>query len=1106
MYPSRFRQLTSVVALLIALGLSSVNTASAQTQTDPDFSNVDDILDGTRQLLRSDDLVFGFQGGRGLFLTSNSAIPPQTTNLQTLNDGSDRWSQPAVVGARLFNIASDVAVILVYDRLNQLLQWRLDSMSGTVASGMVGLPVPFSGVGTALSAVAGDFTGDRLDEIVVFFADVRTNAIVGTAVDPQDPTKGLKFGPALDPDINEPLSIKIVKATVLGQPRVYAVPFYSCPTRGSGGLIFEPYTIDPQSLALTLDFDGLFVANLPEGEEDNTCMHFVDMTTGRFSTATHDQLLVAYGVDGGNVKVIPFDFNAQGIAVQQPLFDTGYRTGGGQSFIRNGRFDWSSPMDHAALLISNDFNAPGIGTLRILSFEPNFTTTAGPEFQAGATSNECVNDMVVGNFDNRQPDPNNPSATIVNPNLQVAIPFNNCDLATPSAVNVRIFGVDPATQQISHLHEFVTGVPGAVLPSTLATVDLQGRSLLLGPPQKVTVTASIQPQVVLGLPPMHIDFIPDATNVPNGTPTVLNLTTFPSLFFSQYQTQQSGSAQSANTNTTSYTVGTKESAEAKFSYGIPDVASVSAELKSSAEQTHENTVSAKYNTYTSNTFDVSTKTGFSDFVWFTSKRFNMYIYPVIGQLGCPQSQPACPDAQKVPLHVVFSGPDQVTSHRIDGTGLEWYQPVQEPGNVFSYPWNAMLLQNLYPGFSPLTADPATVWATDTSGSSVSVTWTQGSGSDVTSGSVSTQSFDISASVSADVNIEGFGASASAGFDYNSSSSISTLNESSSTVGSSTGIQIVKPSFANPSNYAYVAQTYIFGQKAPTGTVHQIPLNTDVQSSGPLWTAFTVDPTDTEDGAGSWWSQAYTKPDVALNHPSRWTWSPPTLPGDDVLTFNTANPNNPVGSEFYYMKGLYITPASANGQGSQITMAPVGESLELQARVYNYSLADMPSGTTVHVRFYGQAWDNTAHNFIAGSEFVINEVILNPIPGFRGGQTLTPNWALASTTFDTTPYSDTYLIFWVVVWMEQNGQLVSEMQGHGITAIPGAMTPPTAVAIETYSNNVGFYKQPFFVCPQDTCPAQSALTAVAATPVAATAPPLTMERVKSLPPGCRGSSR
>ena len=69
MYPSRFRQLTSVVALLIALGLSSVNTAPAQAQTGPDFSNVDDILNGTRYLLRSDDIVFGYQGALGSYLT-----------------------------------------------------------------------------------------------------------------------------------------------------------------------------------------------------------------------------------------------------------------------------------------------------------------------------------------------------------------------------------------------------------------------------------------------------------------------------------------------------------------------------------------------------------------------------------------------------------------------------------------------------------------------------------------------------------------------------------------------------------------------------------------------------------------------------------------------------------------------------------------------------------------------------------------------------------------------------------------------------------------------------------------------------------------------------
>ena len=85
-----------------------------------------------------------------------------------------------------------------------------------------------------------------------------------------------------------------------------------CPT-GYAGLGFESYPIDPQSLALVSA--GTFAANIPEG--NTACLHTVDMTAGRFTTDLHDQLLVTYGMEGGNVKVLPFDFNDQGIAVQQ---------------------------------------------------------------------------------------------------------------------------------------------------------------------------------------------------------------------------------------------------------------------------------------------------------------------------------------------------------------------------------------------------------------------------------------------------------------------------------------------------------------------------------------------------------------------------------------------------------------------------------------------------------------------------------------------------------------------------------------------------------------------------------------------------------------------
>jgi len=84
---------------------------------------------------------------------------------------------------------------------------------------------------------------------------------------------------------------------------------------------------------------------------------------------------------------------------------------------------------------------------------------------------------------------------------------------------------------------------------------------------------------------------------------------------------------------------------------------------------------------------------------------------------------------------------------------------------------------------------------------------------------------------------------------------------------------------------------------------EIPLNTAVKSKGALWTAFVADPTDEGDGAGAWWPPAYTKPDVALNHPLRWTWTPATSTTNDVLTFNAANPANPADREFYFMKGL-----------------------------------------------------------------------------------------------------------------------------------------------------------------------------------------------------------
>ncbi len=97
--------------------------------------------------------------------------------------------------------------------------------------------------------------------------------------------------------------------------------------------------------------------------------------------------------------------------------------------------------------------------------------------------------------------------------------------------------------------------------------------------------------------------------------------------------------------------------------------------------------------------------------------------------------------------------------------------------------------------------------------------------------------------------------------------------------------------------------------------------------------------------------------------------------------------------------------------------------------------------------------------------------------------MNPNWTTATTTLDTTPYGDQYLVFWVmVVLKDAQGNPVSEMPAHGLTGIPPTLNSIAEATqwTEPYSNNVGFYKSTFYVAPPSTH-AAAATAASAATP-------------------------
>ncbi|BFU93026.1 MAG: hypothetical protein NTAFB01_42130 [Nitrospira sp.] len=1101
--PVTFSQPTFVDPPKKLLGDSGDGRCPDQTQ--PCLKDVDDLLFGRTHLLRSDDIVFGYQGAFGLFTSQNSTLTESSDKLFSLNDGTNRYSQPAVVGARLFNSASDVAVTLMYDRNEAFLQWRLDSSTATVGTGTVGIPgYPADDITRFLAVVAGDFTGDGFDEIVVFPKGLLSiAAIVGTAVDPQDGKKGVIFGPRYDLE-KHVLPFSITKAVIGGQPRVLVAgptAFASSCASGLSGLQFESYTIDPKTLTLTSV--GIFPANIPEGNK--ACLQFVHLTPGRFSTATHDQLLVAYGMEGGNVKVIPFDFDAQGNAVPKPIYDTGYGTGGGASFIRGGRFDWSSPVDQAALFISNGFNQPGINTLRILSFDQNFTTKAGPELQAGSKNGECANDMVVGNFDHQQANPGTPPpATIANPNLQIAIPFTDCG----QIIALRIFDVDPTTQQISQAPNELNFAPsqsgkgGSSFQSTLATVDLQGRSLRVGPPDIVTIDKHQQATLVLAAPPMHVDaVVPDGdTNPPFA---ITNITGVPDGLFGGYTFSGTADHKTDTTTGTTWSFGAQETLQRKAFVGSCETGScLSASAKFTAKQSLEGSKDSLKGTYSGDSKDFDVTTGFTDLVSYQNEAMTIYVYPVIGQTVCPSGNPNCAAGEKVPLTVNMAGPDTLSYIKATPSDvLTWYQPPWIPGNILSYPGNSAQLQAA--AFRDATdfqdLSQAETWFIGSSGTASSkVTWTGGGSGGTTTSFKQNYSFDLDLSFTAKVGLKGLAGTTTKGdFDFSGSVGFSSLTDSLTTLSATQGVSFTRTAPLDSTNYGYSITPHIFGKTQPPTVVDDTaapPPPDTVQTFGALRTGYEVNVS--AGSGGGYWRAWYGKaPDVALNQPDHWTVSlqvsdpkdgtcrpfNATTSDVDCVTLGERLPpslGEPIWlSSFHTMRGLFIN--GPNGQGPQLQTATTGDQLTLQARVYNLSLAPLPTDALVHVRFMGMLW-NTSQNIPAAPSFRIGEQTIagDQLPPFNSN-TQHPNWTLVPQPFDTSgthcggqSCDNQDLVFWVVVWIENaNGTLGSELQQHGLKSIPANGDDFLAVADreQPYSNNLGFYNQVFHIFPQTPAP-------------------------------------
>jgi len=757
--------------------------------------------------------------------------------------------------------------------------------------------------------------------------------------------------------------------------------------------------------------------------------------------------------------------------------------------METGQFGFpDNPWDQIAYLSASPAN--GGRFLEILSVNP-ISLAIKTSTPVSYEDTPCGYGISVGNFDHQQRDPLNSDQTQHNPNAQIAFMYGACDNGSKA---INIYSADPHSFALTADSSMsLDGFPPdpTTFPPRLAFVaaDLQGRSLILGEPSKVTISSTRQPEVVIGVPPMHVDFV---SPEPGSPPQVMNLSAVPDGFSTTYQQESSTGNQSNTNNKTSWSFGAKETFSESVSFGDPDKGTgtrlkdtftAAQNLKSASEKIH--------GTYQGKTFNLSATTGFGDEVSYTNSQFNIWIYPVVGQTTCPADK-TCPPDQKVPLTIQFSAPSgDALIHAVQGQGLQWYQPPWEPGNVFSYPATLEQLKTIYPDLSQLTKGGVEI-VTDTSTQTQKTTWA------VTQKDAGSASFDQSYSFENNLSVTGsvgfkgaVNTSASATLDLSGSVGFTKLTDNTTNLGLSTGIQVSKPGgFPSFKNYGYSVAPYIMGTTQPGGVVDNQPLSGDVQTFGLLRALFTADPLAGSDGGfGAWWKEAYSLPDVAVNHPSRWdiiAGSGNPLPSNcvagakvDCAVLSKRSPDNPWLSVFHQMRGFFISNAAHPGQGPQLEQARAGDVLTLQARVYNYSFAPMPADTKVHVRFYFMPWNDTVP---AGDSVLIGEQVLeNPIPPFSDKFRAPLNWVLASAKFDTSAFEQTKdgnasLLFWVVVWAERpDGTLMSEMPGHGLTSIPGTLKSLSDVAEECqkdgncYSNNLGLYHQIFRIASRNVVP-------------------------------------
>jgi hypothetical protein len=342
----------------------------------------------------------------------------------------------------------------------------------------------------------------------------------------------------------------------------------------------------------------------------------------------------------------------------------------------------------------------------------------------------------------------------------------------------------------------------------------------------------------------------------------------------------------------------------------------------------------------------------------------IWRYRVLGETG----QDTAGKTLNLYYDVVFPGPS--TEFKASGLDLDWYQPLQEPGNILSYP--APSNDTFSPADMGTYEIPCPAGATgcnpngsktmagpmipateeflnETSGSFVlNYVNTSGSGNQLTYQRKLGTTHDVKVSYSVEVAFLGGQGGGSLAFNSNSDNSWGNTTTSDSTSTSDTAITLTRGAISSSQAYAIYPTVY-------------------TTLDGTIKVAYAADPLKSAAGKSFWAGLYGALPDPALNLPLSFVLSA----GQWVV--------NELSSR-KQMRGFFLlsnTPDPVTGQYNILARAPVaGEKVRLSAQVYNYSTAQ--SFKDCSVQFYAIKYDSSSDRE-QGQRQLIGETMISLPP-------------------------------------------------------------------------------------------------------------------------------